>query len=219
MFKRLRQRQPGAKLTGLFFRILVRALSALWLTVCYRMRSEGRQNIPLTGPVIFASNHQSYLDPVIIGVGAWPKRQFLSMARSTLFRNPVFGAVIRALSAFPVERGASDMKAMRHSIDALKAGHAMLIFPEGTRTNDGATAPFKSGLMLLVKRSQATVVPTAVSGAFEAWPRGRMLRPFGRIRVRFGEPIPAAELLAMDAEAAAELLRQKVESMRLDSQA
>jgi len=214
MFARLRQRQPGARLGGLLFRATVRNIFAVWLTLCFRLRCEGRENIPSSGAVIFAANHQSYLDPIIIGVGSWKTRQFISMARSSLFINPVFGRVITWLSAFAVERGTSDMKAMRHAIDVLKQDHAMLIFPEGTRTDDGKVAPFKSGLTLLVKRSGAMVIPTAVEGAFDAWPRGGKLKPRGRVSIRFGEPIPGAKLLDEDPDLAA--LSAKVESMRLE---
>jgi 1-acyl-sn-glycerol-3-phosphate acyltransferase len=139
------------------------------------------------------------------------------MARASLFKNFLFRALIRALHARPVERGASDIKAMRFALDLMKQGDSMLIFPEGTRSETGETLPFKSGMMLLVKRGNATIVPAAVEGTFGAWPRNQSLPKLsGRIGVKFGEPISAEQMLAVPADQALENLREKVESLRLE---
>lgn len=200
---------------GRLFRKFVRLVCATWLIVCYRLRITGRENIPRQGAMLIISNHQSFLDPVILGVAGWTRQQFFVLARDSLFRNFLFGGLIHALNARPVQRGAADIKAMRFAIDLLKGGDSLMIFPEGTRTETGATLPFKSGVLMLVKRSGATVVPAAVEGPFGIWPRDRS-RPklFGRVGVQFGEPIPAEQLLAMDSEEALVSLREKIEHMR-----
>ena len=145
------------------------------------------------------------------------RHAFFALARATLFKNPVFAFLIRSMNAIPVDRGAADMTAMRTCIDVMNQGHALLIFPEGTRTEDGATGPFASGTMLLIKRAKPVVVPVAIEGSFQAWPKGRKLPfLFGRISLRFGEPIPAQTLIDMGAEPALTHLREVVESMRLE---
>lgn len=191
-------------------------LCFIWFRLAYRYRSFGVTNVPRTGPVLLVCNHQSYLDPIIVGLALhW--RVFYAMARSTLFRSRAFGWLIRSLNAIPVERGQSDLSAMRASLEVLKAGHALVIFPEGTRTPDGAVGAFAPGTFLLVKRGAAPVVPVAIEGSFTAWPKGRAApRPTGRITVRFGQPIPAAVLVERGPTAALHLLRQQIESMRLD---
>lgn len=215
MFAKLKQRQPGGTVVGILYRGCIRGFFAIWLRVFYRLRVIGVENLPQEGPMLLISNHQSFLDPLVLGTGAWRRRMFWTLARSSLFKNPIFAALIGSMNARPVERGEADLHAMRGAIDLLKADQGLLLFAEGTRCDDGKTAPFKSGLMLLVRRSKAAVVPAAIDGAFDVWPRNRKRpRLTGQVSVQFGEPIPAAELLAMDAEDAVELLRDRVETMR-----
>ena len=92
----------------------------------------------------------------------------------------------------------------------------MLIFPEGTRTPNGRVQPFKRGVILLVKRSHCPVVPVAIEGPFDIWPKGGKMRLFSaRIAVRFGEPIPAEELMRDGPDAALARMAREIETMRL----
>lgn len=150
------------------------------------LRSFGRRNVPRTGGVILAVNHASYLDPVVVGCGLTRPVHF--MARRTLFRWP-FGVLIRALNAFPVEQGRSDSKALREYIDRVKAGHAVLLFPEGTRTRDGRLGPIQPGVGMLATRTGAPIVPTYVRGTFRAWPRHRRLPSAAQVRMFFAPPL------------------------------
>lgn len=212
----LRRRQPGRPIYRILWWHLLHFLCFIYFIPFYRYRAWGIHNIPDEGPVLFVSNHQSFLDPIIVGLGAH-KRQFYAMARSTLWTNKVLAFLISSLNAVPVERGESDIKAMRKCLDVLAAGHGLLIFPEGTRTLDGTTGAFETGTMLLIKRSGATVVPVAIEGAFEVWPKGRKLpHPTGQIRCRYGEPIEAQKLVAMGGKRAIEHLQATVEAMRLE---
>ena len=214
MYPSLRARQPGAAVGRILWWYGIHNLCYLWMSVCYRYRAWGLGNIPKSGPVLFVSNHQSYLDPILVGLGSH-RRQFYAMARSTLFKNPFFAWLIRSLNAIPVERGTSDMAAMRRSIEVLRAGHALLVYPEGTRTADGSVGPFHSGIMLLIKRAQPWVVPVAIDGAYEAWPKGRALpRVSGRIRVMYGRPLAAYQVIAMGGENAIENLQATVARMK-----
>lgn len=195
---------------------LLHALCYVYFWPMYRFRSWGARHIPAQGPVLVVSNHQSYFDPIILGLPLW-RRPFWALARKTLFRNRVFGWLIRSLNAIPVDQSGSDMKSMRACMEVLKAGRVLIVYPEGARTLDGTTGPFAEGTMLLIKRTRPLVVPAAIEGAYQAYPRGaKRPKATGRIAVQFGEPMPAEQLLAMDAKEAMATLRQQVETLRLD---
>ncbi len=210
----LRARQPGSPLGRVAWWYFIHAVCFTWLVTCYRFRAWGLHNLPRRGPVLLLSNHQSYLDPIAIGV-ACHYRQCHAMARSTLFRNPVFGGLIRSMNATPIERGQADLAAIRRCIEVLRQGHALLLFPEGTRTPDGTTKPFASGTTLLIKRAMPQVVPVAVEGAYDVWPKGRAMRLTGQISIALGKPIQPQELLDMKGDAGLERVRSEIEAMRL----
>ena len=214
MFTAYRLRQPGASLWHLLHWSLFAAWLRLWLRGCYRLRSWGAGRIPRTGPVLFVSNHQSFLDLPMVGAGI-VHRHFFTFARSTLYRSRVFRWLLAGYNTVPLERDESDIKALRRGIELLKNDQALMIFAEGTRGDGGPVGPLKPGLMLMVKRANPLVVPVAIAGSSVVWPRDRKLpRPFGRVGLRFGEPIPARQLLDMPTDAALQHLRQTIEVMR-----
>ncbi len=215
MFEAFRARQPGERMSRIAWWHFLHGLCYLWVAPCYRYRAWGQHNIPRDGSVMLVSNHQSFLDPILVGLASH-HRQFYAMARDTLFEKKQFAWLIRSLNAIPINRDEVDMAAMRRCIEVLKQKHALLIFPEGTRTEDGRTGAFAPGTMLIIKRSNAPVVPVAIEGAFDAWPRNRKLpRGCGRIGVEYGKPIPADVLTKMGAEQGMNYLQQQVETMRL----
>lgn len=146
------------------------------------------QHVPQNGGVILASNHQSFLDPVLVAVPL--PRGVTFMARDTLFRFLPFRLLIASLGAFPVQRGTADLGAMREAIRRLEAGRALLVFPEGTRTKDGRVGRMRAGIGLLASRAKVPVVPVRISGAFESWPRSSKLPRPKPVTVRFGPPLP-----------------------------
>jgi 1-acyl-sn-glycerol-3-phosphate acyltransferase len=111
------------------------------------------------------------------------------MARSTLFRIPALRTLIVTLNAFPIERDIRDVKGVKESLKRLKAGHALLVFPEGTRTRDGTIGPMKAGIRFLAERAAVPIVPVLIEGAYEVWPRGMMFPTMGRINILFGPPV------------------------------
>ncbi len=168
--------------------------AAAWIVVrffgtfVWRVRSHGTENVPKSGGVILAANHQSLLDPPFVG-GCLP-RETTFMARRSLFEIPLLGRLIVALNAFPIERNSGDVKGVRSAIVRLKRGEALLVFPEGTRTRDGEIGPMKAGLRLIAERADVPIVPVLIRGAYEVWPRKRLLpRPWGRVDVYFGKPV------------------------------
>jgi len=164
--------------------------STMWLILktFFRLRVHGAGNLPREGGVLVASNHQSYLDPVIVTVAF--RRPIAFMARDTLFKNPLFGRLISALNAFPVRRHSADIGAMREAVHRLQSGNVLLVFPESERTHDGRIGEMRGGPVILAHRAGAPIVPVVIKGAFEAWPRTRKLPRFRRLSITCGPPIP-----------------------------
>ena len=216
MLVNLKQRQPGHPLSRILWWHFCHMLCVIWFYTCYRFRFYGARNIPRSGPVLFVSNHQSMLDPIIVGLGA-SHRQFYAMARKTLWNTRWLGWMMDSLNAIPVDQDNPDASTMKRCIQVLKQNHALLIFPEGARTLTGKTEAFEPGLMLIIKRAKPTLIPVALEGAFDAWPRTKKLpKPFGRIACTYGKPIDAEELLEMKPKVALEHLQATVEALRLE---
>jgi len=182
----------------------------------WRIRFFGTQNVPSSGPVLILGNHQSYLDPPIIGAGLG--RQLCYVARDSLFDNRFFAWLIDSINVMPIKRGTADIGAMKMIIEKLNSGEAIVLFPEATRSRDGNIAEIKPGFGLLAKRARATVVPAVIDGAFEAWPRHKHLPGLGKITVEYGKPIPPDHIRALsNEEFAAEIttiLRQMQSQLR-----
>ncbi len=213
--RRLRAMNPGEPLRKILLWEVARLLLWAILTALYGYRYYGSRCIPRHGPVLLVCNHQSFMDLAVLGVGI-RGRQYHAMARKTLFRNPWFAAVIRAFNAFEVDQEGGDLRAMRTAIQLLKRNHLVLVFPEGRRTRDGTLGPFHEGLHILIKRARPSVVPMAVDGPYDVWPRGQVVpRLRGRVGAIYGEPISSEELLSLSPDAIRQRLRAEVESLRL----
>lgn len=131
----------------------------------------GKENVPPEGPLIVACNHASHLDPMILGAAL--DRPLHFMARRTLFDVPGFAWLIRQNQAFPLEREGDSRDALRAFGARLDAGNAVVMFPEGTRTYDGALQEMKPGVGMLSVRNLAPVLPVYIWGSYLAWPRGK----------------------------------------------
>jgi 1-acyl-sn-glycerol-3-phosphate acyltransferase len=192
----------------------IRRIVRFLLAVFYRVRIYGRARIPATGALLLVSNHQSNLDPPVVG-SSIANRHVDYLAKADLFRG-VLGWLITSLNAVPIRGESGDAGAIREILRRLDEGRAVLIFPEGTRSQDGAMHEFKRGVALLVKRSKCPVQPVAVEGCFDAWRRGkgfpRLVGP--RVAVAFGDPIEHDELMTGSAEEALVRLAAKVDHMR-----
>lgn len=191
-------------------------LCLLFFRLLYRFRRHGMQNVPRTGPIIIVSNHQSHYDPPIVGL-VTGDRPFAAMARSTLANSKIIAFLMKLLGAIPLKQGEGDSAAFKVAFAELQAGRTVMLFPEGSRTRDGSIKPFKRGVSLLIKRSGAMVLPVALEGAFDVWTIGAK-RPkwHGWIESMAGEPISAEELLRDGPDAALEILRRRIEEMRLE---
>jgi 1-acyl-sn-glycerol-3-phosphate acyltransferase len=191
-------------------------VSMTLMTLGFSLRSEGRQRVPHAGPALLIANHQSFLDPILIGLCS--RRHLCYLARKTLFRIPLFAWLIRHLGAVPIDQEGIGKEGIRIILAQLRAGRAVVVFPEGTRTPDGAIHPLRPGIHLLIKRTQAPIVPVGIAGAFEAMPFWKsvpklapLFLPAGRaaLAVSVGKPLDASRFAAMPREhALAELFAE-----------
>lgn len=163
---------------------LVKLIVRIPMRIAFNLHCEGRENIPKNEAVIYASNHRTNADPPILGCVARGTLSF--MAKEELFRNKLFGGLIKALGAFPVSRGKGDTGAIDRSLENLKNGKCLIIFPEGTRSKDGKVGRGHSGAALIAARSGAKIVPVGVCF-------GEKLKFRTRVTVKFGEPIDPAD--------------------------
>jgi len=195
--------------SGKLLHLATRIVSNTAFCLGWSLRWEGTRNMPATGPALCIANHQSFLDPPAIGL-ATPRR-LVYLARATLFKNPIFGALIRGLSAVPIDQDGVGKEGIRAIVQQLLQGKAVLVFPEGTRTPDGTLQSLRPGIHLLLKRASAPIVPIGIAGAYDAWPMWRkfplpspvFFPPTNRtIAVSIGEPIDSAPFAAMDRETA-----------------
>lgn len=150
----------------------------------------GRENIPRTGAVLFTANHLSQWD--IFFMHYLLPRPGFWMTKKEHFEVPIFGGWARIFGAFPVERGAYNREALQFSVDKIKNGHLVIIFPEGHRSSDFQTGPGHSGAALVAARADALIVPVGFSGTEKISRRkeydakGKKIKP--RVVVRVGQP-------------------------------
>jgi 1-acyl-sn-glycerol-3-phosphate acyltransferase len=192
----------------------VRYFCAILATVLMRWRATGQGNVPMTGGALLVANHVSFLDVVFLGI---PLRRPLNyVARSTLFV-PVLGPFIRSVGAFPIQREGMGASGMKETLRRLRSGGIVTLFPEGTRSSDGRLGMLKPGIAVLVARVGVPVVPAAVAGMFEIWPRSRMFPVPNPIRIHYGRPIYPDELAGLDTEAITALIRDRMEESLLEA--
>jgi 1-acyl-sn-glycerol-3-phosphate acyltransferase len=167
------------------------SIASLCLCKAYfRLRVEGLENIPKSGGAVLASNHQSFIDILILG--ACSPRHVAFVARDTLAEWRWLAYTMRQCGAVLVRRGTSDRRALRAMADHLDKEDIVIIYPEGTRTRDGSLQEFKGGALLAARMAGVPLIPCGIRGAFEAWPRGRTIPRPRKIAVRFGPPIDSA---------------------------
>ncbi|MEY2529924.1 MAG: 1-acyl-sn-glycerol-3-phosphate acyltransferase [Verrucomicrobiota bacterium] len=165
-------------------------LSRLLAKIFFRFRILHRERMIQSGPVILASNHQSYFDPPLVGNAS--DRAIYFLARRSLLNVPVLGWLLPKLNVIPVDQEGVDRSALKGIIKVLKQGECALVFPEGARTLDGKLQPAQPGVGLIIAKTLAPVVPVRIFGAHEALPRGGGFR-FHSITLVVGEPIRFSE--------------------------
>lgn len=167
------------------FQFGMRLVFGFWL----RYQCRGLGNLPRTGGGLVLVNHQSFLDPLLVGVPL--QRPVSYLARDSLFPVPIVGWVLRETYVMPISRDSPSTASIRNALARMNHGFLVGVFPEGTRSSDGSVGDFKPGFISLIRRTRVPVYPVGIAGAHEAMPRGgfRLLpRP---VRIVFGKPLDA----------------------------
>lgn len=193
-------------LSLLWYRIVQWMFTTI-LSAIYGLRATGRKNIPDRGALMLVSNHLSHLDVLILGILL--ERPLNYVARSTLFFFPL-GPFIRSLGAFPIQRDGLGVQGLKETLRRLRSGGIVTLFPEGTRTADGEMGEMKSGIAMLAVRAKVPILPAAIAGSFEAWPKSRGFPVPHSLRVHFGELITPEEVKSLDPDALTALIRDRI---------
>ncbi len=191
--------------------LLIRSLAKLF----FGLQIKGMENLPRQGRLLIAANHQSYLDPPLLGASI--PREIHYMAKAQLFRKALLGPLIRHLNAIPVTRSGQDLASIRLAGRILENEGALLVFPEGTRSRTGTFLKATGGLGLLARQTQAPVLPIYIHGTHGFW-----RRPFrsGRLKITCGQALeypPANVNHSTGAEAYrafSELVMQKIAELK-----
>ncbi len=186
---------------------LVYSCARLFFRLFFRLRVEGLEYFR-PGAGIIAANHVSLYDPEVVSVSCPEEVHFL--AKESLFRIPILGRLIRILNSHPVSRDGSDAATFRLILRLLQEGKKVILFPEGSRSDDGRIQPLEKGLPFLVQKAKCSIYPVYVSGAFEAWPRSRKFPKLrGRMTCSFGPPIEWEEFEKMDKKEAMQKINER----------
>ncbi len=162
---------------------MIRALIRFAYFFIFRVKVEGRENIPQKGGIIFCGNHRSNHDAPLVFFSQ--KRTLSFMAKDSLFSFKPFGWFLKKFGVFPIKRGAGDIGAVKKAIEIVESGNALVMFPEGTRNRtEEPVLEFKNGAALIAKKGNALIVPFAISGKY---------RWFSKKTITFGTPIDLTE--------------------------
>jgi 1-acyl-sn-glycerol-3-phosphate acyltransferase len=196
-----------------FYRFVATASGPV-LRSLFRLRADGVDHVPRQGGFVLAANHTSNFDPWPLGLPLFPERYLRFMAKSELF-NPVLKPFVSAAGAFPVRRGQADVEAMETAVELARAGHAVVMFPEGTRQRKGLVKKHEpkahTGAARIALEAGVPLVPAALAGTDS-------LSRLGPLRVAYGPPIPVDDLRDRDprdaAQAATDRLMAEIARLR-----
>lgn len=161
-----------------FYRFMSVVLGAIYRFL-FPARVDGLENIPAEGAFILCSNHVSNRDPFYLALRCRPRYMHF-MAKIELFKWKPMAKFVTALGGFPVDRGHNDLNAVRTALKILADGHALALFPQGTRSKDNSRTPMLSGVSMIALRSGAPVIPAYIGGPY---------RLFRKTQVSFGAPV------------------------------
>lgn len=181
----------------------------------FRLKVEGRENVPSRGPYILYANHTSYLDGFLIvaGLPDYSKKDLFFLGFRHYFNASVIRNCLKIGRIIPLDFSAHFSEALRSSYYVLKNNKNICVFPEGTRSFSGRIENFKKGFGILAKESKAVLVPVSIDGAFEAWPRTVRFPKPHPITVRFGKPL-SLDALGKDCEAICTAARDVLQKMK-----
>jgi 1-acyl-sn-glycerol-3-phosphate acyltransferase len=166
-------------------RALMRTLVTVYLAGLFT--AVGVENIPRTGPLLICPNHSATLDPPLVPAFV-PREDTWSMAKSEFFRNPFIAFIYGSYHSFPVVRHTADRAALKRTFDLLKAGHSVIIYPEGTRVESGLLAQPEPGAGFIAQKAGCPVLPVGLTGTRECLPKGARWPRRTKVTITFGKP-------------------------------
>lgn len=187
--------EPAPLRLDMLLQVVVGVFVMRW-TLRFLFRSRVRFAGPLPpGPLLFASNHRSFLDPPYVGM--WLDRPMSYFARASLWRIPIVREFLDIFGGLPIDRGTPQMAIMKRTVAWLRAGRRILLFPEGTRTRDGRLGRLRDGAALFARRAGVPIVPVYIHNSDRVWPRGALLPRLGgaRCEIRYGRALRPPEHL------------------------
>lgn len=194
---------------------LIRASLYCMAVPCFRLKVHGKEHVPPAGSAMLVSNHASYLDPILIGVAA--PRRINYLAKKELFSNPIFSFILRTIcGALPVDRDQLDRNTLREVLHLLQGKEMLLVFPEGTRTHDGKLGEAKLGVGMIAYSTKAAVIPAYIKGSFDILSRTSRRVHCKNCTVFFGPPVQLDDFYgqAKSRELYKEIGRRIMESIR-----
>ncbi len=190
----------------LWYRLIQQVVTQV-VSVSGGIRATGRGDFPASGGVILLSNHLSHLDVFVLGLLL--PRPLNYVARSTLFV-PGLGFLIRSVGGFAIQRDGRGSEGFKETLRRVRAGGIVTFFPEGTRSPDGDLKALKPGIVALAGRAGVPIIPAAIAGTFESWPKSRAFPRPHPIRVHYGKPIFPADLKGLDPDSIVKLLQDRI---------
>ncbi len=202
--------------------------TGIWIGyhLAWSFRSAGYYHVPQRGPLLIVANHQSFLDPLLVGLAV--RRRLTYLARKTLFRHRLFGAFLHSVRCIPVDQEGVAKEWLKTVLDKLKEGEPVVVFPEGERSATGAMQPLRPGIHLLVKRGGVPVLPVGLAGGFEAFPKDAKLprfspligRPTGAgVAAVVGRPLDPKKLADLPREQFLDTLGREIETLHRRAEA
>ena len=204
-FPATHRRSPQVFLAQMLARWYFRILFLLF----FRLRIYGLENYPAEDGFLICANHQSFLDPLIMGISC--PRPINYVAKQSLFRFRPLAWFMRWNDTIAIDRDGSGIAGVKEMLRRLKRKESIMMFPEGTRTPDGELQPIKLGFLSVAKRAKAPLLPICFDGAFEAFPRDRRFPLPGRIDVVIGQSIPFCVYAELSDQQVGELLQQRMQ--------
>jgi long-chain acyl-CoA synthetase len=205
--------RPRPVLERMIF-IVTRLVKLVWRTMS-RLEVEGLENLPKQGPYILCSNHQSFFDPIplLAVLPFWALKRMFAVGTSEIFGAGIMTWVAWLLRVVVVDPDANLIPAMRAGAFGLRHGMSLLLYPEGERSIDGTPKTFKKGGAILSIHLQVPLVPVAIEGSYEAWPRGKPFQKFAPLKIKIGEALLPPPESAASEEAYATLTAQLKENV------
>ena len=188
---------------------VARWVCRLWMLIFFQLRVHGMKNVPVKNGMIICANHQSNLDPIVVGC-ALPRRTNY-LAKKAIFDIRPLVWILEQIDTIPIDRDGMGISGMKETLRRLRRNESIALFPEGRRSRDGEVQPLMSGFVALAKRANLPIVPLGLDGPFECWPPGNKIPKMGFVHVVFGPPIQPHEIEGLDDAQITQLLYDRIQ--------